>query len=77
MAEKRSWWERNQPKVWRLLDEPKSSRAAKVIALFFDHFSLILLNTLIVGTNQRLHPVYVCANKRKTRHYSSSLKWSR
>ena len=31
VAEKRSFWERYQPRIWRLLDEPKSSRAAKVI----------------------------------------------
>ena len=30
VAEKRSFWERYQPRIWRLLDEPKSSRAAKV-----------------------------------------------
>lgn len=32
VTEKRSFWERYQPKIWRLLDEPKSSRAAKVFA---------------------------------------------
>ena len=30
IMEEKSWWRRNKPRLWKLLDEPKSSKYAKV-----------------------------------------------